>query len=63
MNQAQRNELIRLIGTARNNAIEYGIIYDRTQRGEYVREDLILARQKALNNAMRNVYKYIDSID
>jgi hypothetical protein len=63
MNKAQKNELIRLIGIARTNAIEYGIIYDRTQHGEYVREDLILARQKALNNAMRNVYEHIDSID
>lgn len=63
MNKAQKAELIRLIGAVKASAMEYGIVYSRTARGEYVRRDVVDASQKALNNALRGIYEYLDTIE
>jgi hypothetical protein len=58
----QKSELISLIAESQEAAVAYGIVYEKTQRGEYVREDVWKARGEALKQSVRAVSEYIRTI-
>jgi hypothetical protein len=62
MNQERKNKLIKLISELRDAAIAYGGIADKVQGGAYIRDLVIKARQKDMDETMQAILDYLKTL-
>ena len=62
MTDKQKNEILKLIAAHREAAIEFGIVYDKLQQGEFIREEIWKHHKQALDNTLCDILGYLESI-